>query len=445
MSTTVISRDSQIKSLSLPPEAEQAYHPAGGGLYLRLRRGRRGEVSRAWVYRYSVDGSDRRMSLGAWPAVTLSDARQAQLDAERLRAGGRDPLVVRQQQEVARRFEQAADKPRTVAQLFEKWLSAYAAVNHKDKGYDSRAAFRNHIQPALGRVQLSMLRAGHITTLLDRIYAQGKRRTCGVVLRHLKQVIAWGLERELVERDVTAGIKAKSWGGKGQIRTRHLSLAEIKELSPRIDRCTLNPRWKHAIWLVLACGTRVGETLRTKREHIDLEARTWLIPAENQKQVNRNEPQQDHVIHLSSFALKHVRALLDIGGEVYLFPKRQATGKDEAHAREETLTHAIENHLVDAAKRKQLKKTARKLDDALLLSGGSWSTHDLRRTFATGAGELGHRPDIIDRCLNHVPGGVLQTTYQRQELRKHMKEAWDSWGNELERLVSEAKAEVSSC
>jgi integrase len=74
---------------------------------------------------------------------------------------------------------------------------------------------------------------------------------------------------------------------------------------------------------------------------------------------------------------------------------------------------------------------------ALVLSGGRWTPHDLRRTGATMMGRLGVRPDVIEKCLNHVQTNRLVRVYQRQELRCEMAEAWRLLGERLELLTTE--------
>jgi hypothetical protein len=53
-------------------------------------------------------------------------------------------------------------------------------------------------------------------------------------------------------------------------------------------------------------------------------------------------------------------------------------------------------------------------------------------------GNLGVRPDVIDKCLNHVEPNRLHRIYQRQTLRAEQAEAWRLLGERLELLTSGA-------
>lgn len=81
---------------------------------------------------------------------------------------------------------------------------------------------------------------------------------------------------------------------------------------------------------------------------------------------------------------------------------------------------------------------------SLRLSGGHWTPHDLRRTAATIMGHCGVLDQIIERCLNHTDENKLKRTYQRQEPRQQMQEAWNLLGLRLETLLSEMNVTVGN-
>jgi len=77
-----------------------------------------------------------------------------------------------------------------------------------------------------------------------------------------------------------------------------------------------------------------------------------------------------------------------------------------------------------------------KVSEALLLTGGPWTPHDLRRTGATMMGELGVMGEVIERCLNHVEQNKLKRIYQRHELKSEQREGWRRLGERLSLLCS---------
>jgi integrase len=72
---------------------------------------------------------------------------------------------------------------------------------------------------------------------------------------------------------------------------------------------------------------------------------------------------------------------------------------------------------------------------SLLLSGGTWTAHDLRRTLASRMGDLNIPPHVIEKGLNHSLGGLL-AVYQHQEYLPERKAAFEAWGASLDLLTA---------
>ena len=66
-----------------------------------------------------------------------------------------------------------------------------------------------------------------------------------------------------------------------------------------------------------------------------------------------------------------------------------------------------------------------------------WVNHDLRRTLATGMGELGVEPHVIEAALNHASGfrrGV-GGTYNRAKLERQVGQALNLWDTHVREIV----------
>ena len=66
-----------------------------------------------------------------------------------------------------------------------------------------------------------------------------------------------------------------------------------------------------------------------------------------------------------------------------------------------------------------------------------WVLHDLRRTFVTGLGELGVRPDVIELAVNHAGGsrGGIAGVYNRSELLPERRAALERWAAHISGLA----------
>ena len=64
---------------------------AGDKVYLVVANGRTGRVNKRWVQRLHVQGKRRDISIGTYPAVTLSEARERAHDNRLTAKRGGDP------------------------------------------------------------------------------------------------------------------------------------------------------------------------------------------------------------------------------------------------------------------------------------------------------------------------------------------------------------------
>jgi integrase len=104
---------------------------------------------------------------------------------------------------------------------------------------------------------------------------------------------------------------------------------------------------------------------------------------------------------------------------------------DLGHVCLKSITKQIKDRVRDEPLSNRTKATA-----SLLLSGGAWTPHDLRRTGATMMGELGVMGEVIERCLNHVEQNKLKRIYQRHELKAEQRDAWRRLGNRVALLLA---------
>ncbi|MCX9907288.1 Arm DNA-binding domain-containing protein [Escherichia coli] len=93
---TVITQDRQIASL-VPPVGKNRIvvsvkSKAGAGLYIESRSG---SQTKSWLYRPYLNGKQIKITLGAYPAMTLAQAREAHAEAIELVKQGIDPRYVR--------------------------------------------------------------------------------------------------------------------------------------------------------------------------------------------------------------------------------------------------------------------------------------------------------------------------------------------------------------
>lgn len=415
----------------------------GRGLVLRVGRG---DGEKSFWYRYKRGNSSKWVRIGTYPVMSLKDARvqAAQIDLQRKQ--GVDPIEQRQQEAKQRETEahakanaEAEQAARiTVSGLFERW-AAVDLTRRKDGGAEVRRMFEKDVLPTLGALPVEDVRKGHVTGVTDALLARGVARMAKVIFSLMRQMFRFAVDRDIIEFDPTSAIRKAKIGGKDTERDRVLSDGEIKALARQLPVSAASEPTQCAVWLALSTCCRIGELLAARWEHVDLNAGTWRIPAENSKNG------KEHTVFLSAFALTQFEQLKatadaklaearkkspDVQPCPWIYPNRQGDGP--------VCPKTVTKQLGDRQREGKAPMSRRvKVDRAssLVLSGGKWTPHDLRRTGATMMVALGVIPEVAERCLNHTEENRVKRTYQRHSYENEMREGWHLLGERLELLT----------
>jgi integrase len=258
--------------------------------------------------------------------------------------------------------------------------------------------------------------------ILDKVVERGALVMANNLFGELRQFYNFAMAREWVEGHPLAGLTKENIGGRQKERDRYLSQEEIVELRQRLPAANLLRTTELAIWIMLSTCCRVGELSQAQWKDVDLERGEWLIPAGHSKNAKA------HTVFLSEFSQVQFLELQALTGETeWCLPSRDG----ERHICLKSIAKQIRDRM-----RVEPLSNRTKATGALLLPGGAWTPHDLRRTGATMMGELGVRGDVIERCLNHVEPNKLRRIYQRHELKAEQREAWRLLGERLRLLLS---------
>ena len=405
------------------------------GLYLRVRPG--GASSKVWLWRFKspVTNSTRWLDMGTYPVISLAEAREKVVFLAAKRRLGIDPIEEKKQaDEEAKaeadrlRMEAAAVAARmTVRALFEKW-ERLELKGRKDKGAEARRSFEKDVFPCIGDVAAEDVKRSMIAECLDRVVERGSPVLARNLLGDLRQMFGFAIKREYVENDPTSHLKRDDFGKKTE-RDRVLSDDEVKKLVDILPKAGLLEASVAAVWIMLSTCCRVGEISRAQWADVDLEAGTWRIPPDNSKNG------KEHTVFLSEFAKAYFLTLRKLATDE--LGKVSAWAIPASHKDGHVCLKSLAKQIGDRQRGEGVPmKNRSKLTDALILPRGKWTPHDLRRTGATLMGSLGVRPDVIEKCLNHVEQNALVRIYQRQSLEAEQREAWRLLGERLELLTT---------
>jgi integrase len=397
-------------------------------------------ITVAFSYRYRFNNKTREIRLGVYPHTSLREIRDNRKAAFVLINQGKDPALEKQlskireqQKQIIEQSQIQADENRiTVNTLFQRW-EKLDLVNRKDGGKEIRRMFEKDVLPLIGKMAVEDVRKANIINVIDTLLARGVNRMSKLILSLMRQMFRFAQDRDIIENDPTSSIRKAKIGGKDTVRDRYLSDTEIRELTAKLPDSRLLKSTECALWIMLSTCCRVSEICKAEWQHLDLKAKTWKIPAENSKNGKA------HTIYLSEFAIVQFELLATLkNSDTWIYPNKDNT----AHVCEKSITKQVGDRQL-AEGRKPMSGRS-KFCNTLKLTDGKWTPHDLRRTGATIMGNLGIRPDVIEKCLNHIEQNKMKKTYQHQGLIAEQEQAWKLLGERLEILTSKNTENVIS-
>jgi integrase len=348
--------------------------------------------SRSWIYQYKIGGKTRRLVLGQATAIKLARAREiaGELHA-RVRLGG-DPaaekraLIERsshsfgalaQQYLAARR---SGVRPRSLPRI-EHYIEVHAAPFDKlpIESIDRRAVAERlaAIERASGGVAANRVRSA------------------------LSAMFTWAIKEGLAASNPVIGTYKRP----EQVRDRVLSGEEVR----RIWHALQIGEYGTIVKLLILTGQRANEIAALSWPEIDFKANVINLPRE------RTKNGRQHIIPLAATARALLAEVPVREGRELVFGKGVGPFSDWSNSKKK----------LDAA----IAEGERPLPP--------WTTHDIRRTVATGMADIGIPPHIIEAVLNHVSGhkGGVAGIYNRSSYAAEKAAALARWDEHVRSIA----------
>lgn len=412
----------QIKNLK-PSEKEQLISD-GDNLYVVIRAISNGG-SKSFRYSYRINRIKQWVTLNA---RNLADARAERDSLKAILKKGLDPKLEKKLEIERQRALQLAEQQALLAQqnlikvnnLFERWVQT-DLQKRKDLS-EIKRMFHKDVLPILGDLIVADVKKSHIMQVTDSLKKRDVTHLARNLLKLMRQMFRFAVDREIIDSDPTSRLSITKVTTKPTERDRTLSELEIIALAQQLPSANLLKSTECALWIALSTMCRIGELSKTKISDIDFKMKVWNIPKENSKNG------KTHNIFLSDFAINQFTVLKQYAkSDTWIFTNRDGS----SHVCEKSITKQI-----GGRQSQNILSNRSKDNQALILTGGKWTPHDLRRTGATLMGNLGVAPDIIEKCLNHTEENKVKRIYQRQKLETQQAEAWQILGNHLDSLLT---------
>lgn len=385
------------------PESKPYKMTAGQGMYLLVNP----TGSKLWRLKYRYDGKEKTLSFGAYPDVTLSQARLKREQARQQIADGLDPSALIKEQ----RQQSKADEL-TFKAVAERWykdktelaLKPWAAATARK----ARLYFDKDLYPALGDKPIASITRLELIGLNEEIEKRGALDISQKIRQWLGAIFDDAYDRGEIPANPAANLKAGA-RSKGATHTHHpaVKFNQLPALLAAVDATGTNKLNKLAIRLLMLTAVRPAELRFAEWAEFDFAAKVWTIPAERMKMRKvHTVPLTDQVLAL----LDEVRAIN--GGEDLVMAGRIA-GKPIS---ENTINKAL------------------KMADY----GGKHTGHGFRHLLSTELNERGYNSDWIESQLAHTGGDKIRATYNKAQYIEQRRQMMQDWADSIDAICSGA-------
>jgi integrase len=373
--------------------AGEGMHGDGGGLLLQVTRGAAGQLNKSWLFRFAIAGRERRMGLGAYPTVSLVEAREAAASARKLVGQGTDPLDAKASQRTPQPIK---------AVTFNRCVDGF--FNAHQAGWAPRHAtlwqrsLQMHV--SFGRMPVDKIDTAIVMKDLGPLWA-AQPDLAARVRGRIERVLDWA--RAAGYRD---GENPARWGHLKYLlpahnrvhKTRHFAALPYSEISEFVSQLRkLNGTAARTLEFAILTAARAGEAIGARWDEI--QGDLWTIPAERMK------GRLEHRVPLSAPALAIVERQAKVRENEFTFPGR----------------------------------TRGKLNATVLTKPLAWmgrtdiTAHGFRSTFKDWASETTDYADwVSEKALAHLVGDETRRAYQRGDLLEKRRALMNDWAAYVE-------------
>ena len=362
-------------------------HSDGDGLYLRVKS----SGSSSWLYRYRTGGKLRDMGLGAYPEITLAEARDLAADARKLAKTGSDPLEVRRKAREAveveqRRAEALATTFESVAlNYIESQKAGWKNAKHASQWTNT---LRTYAFPVIGALPPNEITTEHVLKVLKPIWTKIPE-TASRVRNRIELVLDAAKAVGLREGENPArwrGHLDKLFPKRSKVSkvVHHPALPWQEAPGFMVELRKHRSASHRALEMTVLSCCRTSEVLNATWDEIDLNQGVWTIPEDRMK---AGKP---HRVPITE-TLRALLADLDrIDDSPFLFPG-QKSGQ------------ALSNM--------SMLMTLRRMGFEHV------TVHGFRSTFRDWAAEnTAHPRDVCEQALAHSLESSVESAYRRGDM-----------------------------
>jgi integrase len=378
----------------------------GGGLFLEVTP----TGGKLWRLKYCrPNGKENKLHLGAYPSVSLIDARALRDEARKQLAAGLDPVQARE--------ERAASERAAAANTFELVAREWHRVTLKQWQPHTAANILHRLQkdifPFVGSKPIAQISTADLLIPLRLIEARGAPEIARRVAQNCKRVFNFADDTGLILRNpaerLVRALEAREEG--------HFAAITVYELPEFLRRFRSNEVCMGLVThicmdIMMRVFVRTSELIETPWSEINLQEETWVIPWRRMKRgrLKVKPDKRDHDVCAPKQVWELLRRLHVLTGSgKYVFPNMRDPDRP-----------ASNGLLLKALERMGYR--------------GGMTGHGFRALAMSALKEqLRYRHEVVDRQLAHAQKNKTDSAYDRAHYLAERREMMQAWSDFIDR------------
>lgn len=364
----------------------------GDGLFMVVKT----TGKKLWRFRYQKPTTKKRtmIGLGAFPALSLADARRLRADYLSLLANGIDPQT--QAERVTEQQQLALDS--IFSTVARSWFALKQASVTPDYAKDIWRSLEKDVFPAIGEIPVQEIKARKLIEALEPIKARGALETVRRLVQRINEIMTYAVNTGLIDANPASGVGMAFEKPKKQ-NMPTLRPEELPKLMRSLVMSNLSVPTRCLIEWQLLTLVRPSEASGARWSEIDLESKLWKIPAERMK------AKREHIVPLSVEALEILEVM-----------KPLSSRREHIFLSRNDPKQPMNSQTANAA----LKRIG---------FGGKLVAHGLRSIASTAMNEAGHNADVIEAALAHSEKNEVRKAYNRSTYLRQRVDLMNWWGD----------------
>ncbi len=368
------------------------------GLYLLINpRG-----SKLWRVKYRMNGVERKLALGAYPDITLAEARAARDAARKQLAHAVDPNVAKRQA----RIEASIRASNSFATVAEELIAKKTREGLAEPTLDKMRWFVKLLGTDFGKRPVTEITPQELLHELRKHERRGRLETANLLRAFASRVLRYAVATARAERDPVQLLI----GALTTPKVKHFAAitdpTEFGALLRAIGDYQGDPCVIYALKLAPHVFQRPGELRQMEWAEVDFDKAVWTIP------IAKMKMRQPHAVPLSRQALAILKDMRSLSGTGrYVFPSIRTRARPIS---ENTINAALRR--MGYSKEQMTGHGFRTSASSLLNESGKWN------------------PDAIERALAHMVVGSVRRIYNQSAYwgeRVLMAQWWSDYLDEL--------------